>query len=644
LRRNIYLDMKPPADALAIFLNRLGKKGFPGSEEIPVIDAVGRVTAEPVFARLSSPNFHTAAMDGFAVRGQSTFGAGPDTPVTLRLGQNAWPVNTGRQIPSDTDAVIMIENVYFVEDEAFEIEQALVPWQNVRRVGEDFVASEMILPSRHSITAYEVGALLAAGVTHVAVKQKPKVLLIPTGSELVPAAIATERDLEPGETIEFNTVILSSLVEQSGGIAVLHPIVPDDFAAVKNVIMDGVRSDAHVIVVNAGSSAGSEDYTAAAIKELGEVLVHGVAMMPGKPTILGVVQDKPVIGNPGFPVSAVLSFEVFALPLLQEMLGISRFHRPTIGAVTARKIPSKLGREEFFRVKLGKVGDRVVAAPLPRGAGSITTLTRADGILRIPARSEGIEQGTAVLVELLRPVAEIERTVVIIGSHDLTLDVIADELIAHNVYLSSSNVGSLGGLMALRNRTAHLATSHLLDVESGTYNWPYIRRYIPDIPVRVFHGVMREQGFIVRKGNPKAIVTFEDLLREDVTFINRQAGAGTRVLLDYHLERLGLSSERIKGYVMEEYTHTSVAVAVLSGVADVGMGVLAAARALGLDFVPVATEQYDLVIPEEFMGDEKIRTLLDVIQGPSFKERVMALGGYGVERIGREIPRPSEPS
>ena len=262
----------------------------------------------------------------------------------------------------------MIENVHFQDDESFEIEQALVPWQNVRRVGEDFVASEMILPSRHSITVYEVGALLAAGVTRVEVKQKPKVLLIPTGSELVPASAATDRDLEPGETIEFNTVILSGLVEQSGGIALLHPIVRDDFDALKDVILDGVRSDAHVIVVNAGSSAGSEDYTAAAIRELGEVLVHGVAMMPGKPTILGVVQDKPVIGNPGFPVSAVLSFEVFALPLLQEMLGCSRFHRPTIGAVTARKIPSKLGREEFFRVKLGKVGDRIVAAPLPRGA------------------------------------------------------------------------------------------------------------------------------------------------------------------------------------------------------------------------------------------------------------------------------------
>ena len=245
-------------------------------------------------------------------------------------------------------------------------------------------------------------------------------------------------------------------------------------------------------------------------------------------------------------------------------------------------------------------------------------------------------------MELLRPAAEIERTVVIIGSHDLTLDVIADELIAHNVYLSSSNVGSLGGLMALKSRSAHLATSHLLDVESGTYNWPYIRRYIPDIPVKVFHGVMREQGFIVRKGNPKSILAFEDLLREDVTFINRQAGAGTRVLLDYHLERLGLNPEHIKGYGMEEYTHTSVAVAVLSGVADVGMGVLAAARALGLDFVPVATEQYDLVIPEEFLGDEKIRTLLHVIQGSSFKERVSALGGYGVGMVGQEIPRPPE--
>jgi putative molybdopterin biosynthesis protein len=621
-------------------LARLSRKSFPRSEIVPVAEARGRVTAVPVYARLSSPHFHTAAMDGFGLAAENTFGAGPDNPMKLKIGRDAWPVNTGRPLPSNTNAVVMIENVHFLDDETLEIDQGLVPWQNVRRVGEDFVASEMIIPGHHSITAYEQGALLAGGVADVEVVEKPRVVLIPTGSELVEANSLKERDPETGESLEFNTVVLAGLVEQAGGLARRTPIVADTFEKVKAAILEGIRSDAHLVVVNAGSSAGSEDYTAAAIKELGEVLVHGVAMMPGKPTILGIIDEKPIIGNPGYPVSAILSFEVFGLPLLQTMLGLPHHHRPTIPAVTARKIPSKLGREEFFRVKMGKVGGRIIAAPLPRGAGSITTLTRADGILRIPSRSEGIEQSATVEVELLRPVAEIERTVVCIGSHDLTLDLIADELIPHNVFLSSSHVGSLGGLLALKNGSAHMATSHLLDLETGVYNWPYIKKHLPELPVKVFHGVMREQGFMVLKGNPKNIRGIEDLLREDVTFINRQAGAGTRVLLDYCLDKAGLDPDGIKGYQMEEYTHTSVAVAVLSRVADVGMGVLAAAKALGLDFIPVATEQYDIVIPTENIEDEKIKILLDVLRGPSFKQRVLALGGYGVDRTGEEVPQP----
>ncbi len=621
-------------------MQRLNKRSFPGAETIPVTEARGRITAAPVYARLSSPHFHTAAMDGFAVRTEATFGAGPDRAISLRVGQNAWPINTGRPMPSDADAVIMIEDVHFLDDENFEIEQALVPWQNVRRVGEDFVASEMILPSHHSISAYELGALIAAGVFSLKVVEKPRVLLVPTGSELVSGEVLGERQPSESEALEYNTVMLKGLVEEAGGIGIRTPIVRDDYDVVKAAIKQGVQSDAHLIVINAGSSAGSEDYTAAAIRELGEVLVHGVAMMPGKPTILGIVDEKPVIGNPGYPVSAVLSFETFGLPVLEVMQGLPHHNRPTITAVSARKIPSKLGREEFFRVKLGRVGERVVAAPLPRGAGSITTLTKADGILRIPSRSEGIEQAVPVQVELLRHPARIDRTVVVIGSHDLTLDLLADELVSHNVYLSSSHVGSLGGLLALKSHSAHFATSHLLDLETGVYNWSYIRKYIPEIPVRLFHGCMREQGFIVPKGNPKAIRGFEDLLRDDVTFVNRQAGAGTRVLLDYHLDLQGLDAANIRGYEMEEYTHTSVAVAVLSGVADVGMGVLAAARALGLDFIPVATEQYDLVIPQEFLDDEKIITLLDIMRGETFKKRVMSLGGYGVDRTGEEILPP----
>ncbi|MFH1116708.1 MAG: molybdopterin biosynthesis protein [Pseudomonadota bacterium] len=640
MRRNIYLDMKAPEEALAVFLSRLDKRTFPASETVHTADSRARVTAEPVFARVSSPGFHTAAMDGFAVRAQDTFGAGPDSPLRLHVGTQARPVNTGHPLPPQTDSVIMIENVNFEDDENFEIDQALVPWQNVRRVGEDFVASEMIIPGRHQITAYDLGALLAGGVVSVKVAARPRVVIIPTGSELVPIEKLAQAGPPFAGTIEFNSVVLAGLVEQAGGIARRHEIVADDFDSIKAVIRESVESDADLVVINAGSSAGSEDYTAAAIAELGEVLVHGVAMMPGKPTILGVVRNKPVMGNPGYPVSAIMSFEIFGLPVLEAMQGLPRNHRPTTTAVAARKIPSKLGREEFFRVKLGKVGDKKVAATLPRGAGSITTLTRADGIVRIPARSEGIEQGAKVEVELLRTPAQIDRTVVIIGSHDLTLDVLADELIPRNVYLSSSHVGSLGGLLALKKDNAHLATSHLLDERTGAYNWSYIKKYIPEIPVKVFHGVMREQGFIVPKGNPKSILTFEDLTRDDVTFVNRQAGAGTRVLLDHHLDRAGIDPSRIRGYEMEEYTHTSVAVAVLSGVADVGMGVLAAARALGLDFVPVAVEQYDLVIPEKHLSDDKVQTLLETMRGESFKERVLAMGGYGVDRTGEEIPEP----
>jgi putative molybdopterin biosynthesis protein len=629
--------MKAPEEALALFLNRVSRKSFPGAETVPVTEARGRVTAAPVYARLSSPNFHTAAMDGFAVVAESTFGAGPENPISLRIGRDAWPVNTGRPIPSAANAVIMIENANFIDDENFEIEQAVVPWQNARRVGEDFVASEMILPARHIVTSYEVGALLAAGVRSIEVMRKPQVAIIPTGSELVSPDVLADKGPGPGEVVEYNSSILAGLVEDAGGVALRSPIVPDNYEAIKRAIADAVKSDANLVIINAGSSAGSEDYTAAAISELGEVLVHGVAMMPGKPTILGIINEKPVMGNPGYPVSAVFSFDVFGLPLLKAMQGLPQGRRAAISAVTARKIPSKLGREEFVRVRLGKVAGRVIAAPLPRGAGSITTLTKADGILRIPARTEGIEQAALVEVELLRPAEQIDRTIVVIGSHDLTLDLLADELIPQGVFLSSSHVGSLGGLMALKNRTAHVAPSHLLDTETGEYNWSYIRKYIPEVPVRLFHGVMREQGFIVRKGNPKSITSFEDLVRDDVTYINRQAGAGTRVLLDYNLDRLGLDAAKIKGYEIEEFTHTTVAVAVLSGVADVGMGVLAAARALDLDFVPVATEQYDLVIPEEFLADEKIQVLLEVIKGDSFKSKVLALGGYGVDRSGEEI-------
>jgi putative molybdopterin biosynthesis protein len=292
--------------------------------------------------------------------------------------------------------------------------------------------------------------------------------------------------------------------------------------------------------------------------------------------------------------------------------------------------------EEFVRVKIGLVGDRAVATPLPRGAGCITSITEADGIIRIPAHVEGLADNKTVNAELLRPARSVGNTLIAVGSHDNSLDVLADELRAQDasLSLSSSHVGSMGGLMAVKRGLCHLAGTHLLDEKDGSYNISYIRKYLADVPVRLVHLVMREQGLILPPGNPKAIRGLEDLVREDVRLVNRQGGSGTRILLDFRLKQLGLAPADIRGYDREEFTHMAVAVAVLSGAADVGLGIHAAARALGLEFIPVVTEQYDVVIPEMHFESDALQLLLSVIRSPAFTKRVAALGGYDTRRSG----------
>jgi len=634
-KRHVYLDLKGLKEARDIFLDRFDLGDWLQPETIPVDQALDRVTASPIFARFSSPGFHAAAMDGIAVKAEDTFGASPERPIRLTIGQQAFYLNTGHLIPEGTNAVIMIEHIEELGDGTVQIEAAAYPWQHVRRVGEDIVATEMILPQNSRLGPYELGAVVAAGHSEVSVKKRPKVHIIPTGSELV-SMKELAQEPSPGQMTEYNSVLLKALTERAGAEAIVHDIVPDEYDLILEALRKAVEGESDLVIINAGSSAGSEDYTATAIDELGEILVHGVTIMPGKPTILGAVNQKPVIGNPGYPVSAVISFEQFAEPVLAALLGVMAPKRPEIEVAPSQAFPSRLGLEEFLRVKLGRIGEQTVAVPLPRGAGSITTLTRADGIIRIPADSEGVGTEERVKAELLRPLEEIEGTLVIIGSHDNTLDVLADHIKRRDfsITLSSGNVGSLGGLLTLKKGFSHLAGSHLLDTDTGEYNISYIKKYLAGTALRLVNLVTRQQGFIVPEGNPKQIKDFKDLTRDDVTLVNRQPGAGTRILLDYHLNRQNINPSDIKGYQREEFTHMAVAVDVLSGRADVGMGIFAAARALGLDFVPVTIERYDLVIPEEFWEDRKVQTLLKVIRSEAFKEAVLSLGGYGVEQTG----------
>jgi len=627
--------MKPLKEAQNLFFSAFNFDNYLKKEIIPTKEALGRVTAEPIFARFSSPNFHCAAMDGYAVNASMTFGATLEHPKRLLINKEAFPINTGYPLPEGTNAVIMIEDI--VEDgEEIEIKKAVYPWQNVRKVGEDIVATELILPPFHRITPYDIGALLEAGIFEVSVKEKPKVIIIPTGNEIVPIEVVMKRGIKKGEVIESNSWMLKALLESVGALCEIWPIVPDDYEMLKEAIKKSVDSKAHIIVILAGSSAGSKDFTATVLEELGEVLVHGVAMMPGKPTILAKISEKPVIGNPGYSVSSIISFEKFVLPLLSIMQGFFYEKRPKIKVSLSKSIPSKLGIEEFLRVKIGKVNGKIIATPLPRMAGSITTLTKAHGIIQIPAQAEGINEDKEIEAELLVPEEEILNTIVIIGSHDLTIDLLATELKKKNPFLniSSSNVGSLGGLIALKKDKAHLATSHLFDPETGIYNLTYIDRYLKDIPVKVINLVIRHQGLIVKKGNPKGIKGIEDLTRPDIVFVNRQKGAGTRILLDYKLAQLGINPNQIKGYEHEEFTHMAVAVDVLSGRADVGLGIYAAAKALDLDFIPIAIEEYDLVIPEKFFHLKKIQTLLEIINSKSFKKEVEKMGGYETKKTG----------
>ncbi|MCH8310532.1 MAG: molybdopterin biosynthesis protein, partial [Chloroflexi bacterium] len=359
---------------------------------------------------------------------------------------------------------------------------------------------------------------------------------------------------------------------------------------------------------------------------------------PGYPVVLGVVGGKPTLGIPGYPVSAALACELFVKPLLEQALGVRIPSRSTAEATMARNVHSSLGEDEFLRVKLGRVRDRMIATPIQRGAGVIMSLVRADGLVKIPRFNEGVEAGASVSVDLLRPLEAIERTIVATGSHDLVLDLIASELTSGDgVSFASSNVGSLGGLRAIDRGEAHLAGTHLLDEETGEYNVPHLRRYVRNQSVVLVNLVHRVQGFIVPKGNPARIQTLEELTREGVVFVNRQRGSGTRALLDYKLAEAKIDPSSIAGYQREEYTHLAVAAAVAGGKATVGLGILSAARAIGMDFIPLFEEQYDLAIPEDVYESELLAPMLALIRSPEFRVKVEALGGYDASKMGEVV-------
>ncbi|MEZ4861263.1 MAG: molybdopterin biosynthesis protein [Caldilineaceae bacterium] len=640
--QTLYLHDIALADAIAAWHQLLMTEGILTplpSEVVTLTAARERVTAVPVWARISAPHYHAAAMDGYAVQADDTRGATETSPKQLLIGQQAFSVDTGDPLPPHTNAVIMVEQVQRVEQGGqswIEILEPSPPWRYVRPMGEDMVATELVLPANHQLRPQDLGAIAGCGHGVVEVYRRPRVAILPTGSELVPPGT----ELKPGDIIEYNSLMLGAQAEEAGAVVTRLPITADDYVTIRDLVAQAL-AEHDLVVINAGSSAGSEDYTAQVVAELGQLCVHGIAIRPGHPVILGAAQGKALVGIPGYPVSAALTFDLLVKPLLYHWQGLLPPVRPQVHALLTRKVLSPMGEDEFLRVTVGRVGEKVVATPLAGGAGVISSLVKADGIVTIPRFSEGHHAGERVTVDLLCAPRKIDNTVMVIGSHDMTIDLLADQLRRRHPEqaLASAHVGSLSGLLALRRGEAHMAGSHLLDEENGEYNVGSIRRLLTPhaIHVVVLGFVNRVQGLLLPQGNPKGVTTLTDLLRPDVVFVNRQRGAGTRVLLDYHLKQQGFDARQIQGYARQEYTHLAVAAAVKSGAADCGLGIMAAARALDLDFVPLFNERYDLIIPVVHYHSDLLAPLLAIIRDPAFAETVVALGGYTTEQMGQVL-------
>lgn len=631
-KRNLYLHTTPVEEAVKSYQKAITEIAAPRTETIPVQESLGRVTAAAVYARCCSPLFTSAAMDGIAVNSRRTAGASDARPLVLKRGVDFQVIDTGDPVHDPYDAVIMAEDVLEIDQDTVQIIAAAPSWQHVRPVGEDIVAGEMLLSNHHKIRPIDIGVLLSGGIVQIQVFSQPRVGIIPTGTEI----IEPDREPQEGDILESNSRMFQAMTTECGGIPTRYGIVEDSYEKIKAAVLYALGEN-DVVLVNAGSSAGTEDYTVHILREIGEVLIHGVAIKPGKPVILAIAEGKPVIGLPGYPVSAYIDYENFVRPVLELYTGESRGSASRVQAVMSKRLVSSLKHKEYIRVKVGQVKDKLVASPLARGAGAAMSLVRADGFCVIPQNSEGCEAGELVDVELYRSLDEIRHTLVAIGSHDLILDLLADRIPLEfpGRYLTSTHVGSMAGLMALKRGEAHIAPTHLLDEETGIYNIAYLKRLFPEQEMVLVKGVERIQGILVQKGNPLGIRGVADL--PGCRYVNRQRGAGTRVLLDYKLKQEGIRPEQIDGYDKEAATHMAVAALVKSNSVDAGMGIYSAAKAMDLDFIPVGEEEYDFALQKKTLELPEMQAFLEVLKSLGFQKRLEEMGGYGWKRSGEVI-------
>jgi putative molybdopterin biosynthesis protein len=625
MKRNVYLKSTDLKDINPI-IDLIVKNYKVQYETISVVDSLNRISFEGIYANVSSPYYSASAMDGIALKASLTYEASETNPVVINKKDIIY-INTGNEIPEKFDAVVMIEDVYDNNNGTISLIKSVRPYQDIRPIGEDIVEGDMVIPKNHLIRPVDISALLSSGIVEIKVIKKPRVAIIPTGDEI----IRDVKDLKKGKIIDSNTFFMKNELTLLGAESKIFDVVVDEFNLLEKAVIEA-SNNYDLVLIGAGSSAGSKDYAKNIIEKNGIVHVHGISIKPGKPTIIGQIKNTPIIGIPGYPVSTFISFDLVVKPIIRKVLNIEKTHKEVIKAKLTKKIYSSLKNEEFIRVKLGIINNEYIASPLDRGAGVTMSLVKADGIMIVPKNSEGYLSGSIVDVSLLKDIKEIEKSLISIGSHDILLDKVDDLMSNDNYHLSSSHIGSFGGIMAIKSKGCHIAPVHVLD-EDGTYNLNLLDKYL-DSDYCLVRGVSRVQGLMVKKGNPKNIQSLKDLTKDGITFVNRQRGSGTRILLDYMLAKEKIDSKDVKGYDFELSTHMLVASSVKDSRFDCGMGIVSVANLNNLDIVEVGKENYDFLVLKNIIDTPIYNEFIKALQSVEFKNELDKLGGYIINDIG----------
>lgn len=608
-----YLELRSLEEARTLLTSSFPATGR--TEKIPVPQSAGRVVARPVYAKYSVPEVNISAMDGIAVRSRDTIGACDQTPVTL---DHTARVNTGNIVPPEFDAVIMIEDVWEAGDK-FQVRRAAIPWQHIRPAGEDIRENRLVLPAGHLIRPFDIGALATYGITTLEVREV-RVGIIPTGSELVPLGVRPG----PGQVVESNTLMAQVFLDQMGAHCTRFPIVADDPDLISDALRSAVKEN-DLVIISAGSSAGTRDFTESVIRSIGNLIFHGVAVKPGKPVMLGEVEGIPVLGLPGYPMAAQTALREFAGPLL-ESWGFPPAPRFPVRVKLAQPLVSDPGFDEFVPVFVSRIGSLLYGIPHRKGAGVQMATVKANGYTHIPAPVEGYEAGTGLEVLLTTDPGSIERTLILTGSLDPSLEELAHLVHNEGLYIHASNPGNTGALLALRRNTCHAAPLSLPARSLLSTCQPLIK-HLPKEDIVFVHIATIEQGIASRDG-----LGLDDLTR--VRFINTQRDSPSRVVLDSLLVSEGIDPSKVNGYLQEVHGPPAVAAAIRNGFADAGMCTSSIARAGGLRFVPVAHEDYELAIRREMLEDSRIRTLIAHIQSSRYRTILEQTGGYDVSQTG----------